>query len=303
MHSELINNKMEQEAKQYSCKICKYSTDTPSPKELGSARGNTGRFINNTFDLWKCPKCLSIHTLGNMDMADMYSDYPLNKRTLDVFAKGTYKNLLNRLIKGGLKPSDTILDYGCGNGIFIEFMKSQGYESIKGYDPYVKEYEGSLEGDMKFDWVIANDVIEHCNNPIDMMQHALGLLKKGGHFYAGTADSQDVQMNDLENHTMRLHLPYHRVIVNQAMLLHIGRILGLDPLFVFLRSYMDTLKPFSNYRFLDEFSKALDHNLDKTLDPSNSLIVIKKPKLLWYACVGYFCPSAYEPAVLWRNPE
>ncbi len=293
---------MNKETIPYTCKICRYSTESPGSKDLGCARGNTGRFLNQTFDLWKCPKCLSIHTLGDVDLADIYADYPLNNRVLDIYAKGTYNNLLNRLKTAGLQTSDRILDYGSGNGIFIEFMESQGYTNIHGYDPYVKAYEALPDENSKFDWVIANDVIEHCIDPVGMMEHALGFLKKGGHFYAGTADSQDVDMTDLDAHTMRLHLPFHRVIINQAMLLHLGRLFDMEPVSVFLRSYMDTLRPFSNYRFLDEFSKALGHNLDKALDPSNSTIVFKHPKLFFYAFFGYFFPSAYEPAVLWHYP-
>jgi len=237
-----------------------------------------------------------------VELADIYADYPLNNRVLDVYAKGTYTNLLNRLKRAGIKPSDRILDYGSGNGIFIQFMESRGYPNIQGYDPYVKGYETPPDEGGKFDWVIANDVIEHCIDPIDMMEHALSFIKKGGYFYAGTADSQDVDMNNLEAHTMRLHLPFHRVIINQAMLLHLGRQFDLEPVAVFLRSYMDTLRPFSNYRFLDEFSKALGHDLDRALDPSNSTVVFKHPKLFFYAFFGYFFPSAYEPAVLWHCP-
>ena len=113
------------------------------------------------------------------------------------------KVLLKRLKKAGLKHSDSILDYGSGNGIFVQYMEGRGYENIKGYDPYVEGYENPPDNGNKFDWVIANDVIEHCSDPVEMMKDALGYLKKGGHFYAGTADSQDVDMNDLKAHIMR----------------------------------------------------------------------------------------------------
>jgi hypothetical protein len=64
---------------------------------------------------------------------------------------------------------------------------------------------------------------------------------------------------------------------------------------------MDTLMPFANYRFLDEFNKALGHNMDLALDPSASKVVLRKPALFFYAFFGYFCPSAYEPAVVLRK--
>ena len=296
-----ISEKNPYTEKPITCKICAYGPSAPRKKDMGQAIGNTRRFMHQTFTLWKCPKCLSIHAVDPVDPADIYSDYPLNKRVLDVYAKGTYTNLLRRLSKRGLTKTDHILDYGCGgNGIFIQFLQKEGYPHVTGYDPFVSAYAQMPDKDQKFDWVIANDVIEHCDNPVEMMQHALGFVKENGHFYAGTADSQDVNMDDLEPHITRLHLPFHRVIINQAMLLHLGLKFGLEPVDIYLRSYMDTLRPFSNYRFLDEFNKALGHDLDKAIDPASASIVIKKPKLLYYAFFGYFFPSAHEPAVLWH---
>jgi hypothetical protein len=45
----------------------------------------------------------------------------------------------------------------------------------------------------------------------------------------------------------------------------------------------------------------LGHNMDLALDPSASNVVFRKPSLLFYALFGYFCPSAYEPAVVLRR--
>jgi hypothetical protein len=65
---------------------------------------------------------------------------------------------------------------------------------------------------------------------------------------------------------------------------------------------MDTLLPFSNYRFLDEFNRALGHNMDLALHPSSGKVVMRRPSLFFYALFGYFFPSAYEPAVVLRKP-
>jgi len=283
------------------CPICGYEPKRLSPKDIGFVRGNTERFKNKKFKLWKCPKCLSIISLEHIDFVDIYKDYPLNNRKLDIFAKGTLSNLLKRLISCGLKTEDKILDYGCGNGIFIDHLNSKGYKNVIGYDPYVKGFDKIPEKYEKFDWVIANDVIEHADNPFELIKDALTYLKEGGLMYVGTADSLPVEMDNLEPHVMRLHQPFHRVIITQASLIYIGVRLRLEPIKIYTRSYMDTLIPFANYRFLDEFSKALGHNMDKALDSSNSKIVFKKPWLLFYAFFGYFFPSAYEPAIVWKN--
>jgi SAM-dependent methyltransferase len=291
---------------QYQCLICGYNTTTPASSELGRARGNTQRFKSAIFTLWQCPRCKAIHAVDAVDMADIYSDYPLNReRTLDVFARGTFRNLLRRLTGNGLQRNHRVLDYGCGNGVYIDYLKEEGFVDVHGYDPFVPEYaDSSVLNPGSYDCVIANDVIEHVDDPRAMMQACANLVKPGGLLYVGTADAEGVDnMADLQRHIMRLHQPFHRVILTPQSLSSLGEELGLENVQAYRRSYMDTLMPFSNYRFLDEFNKAHGHILDQALAPDAARIILRKPSLLVYAFFGYFMPSAIEPAVLWRVPS
>ena len=285
-----------------TCRICGYQPHTVHACDLGTVRGNTERFRKTLYRLWKCPKCNTIHNIDPVDFHSIYSDYPLNKRRIDIFARCTLLNLLKRLKHAGLKKNDSILDYGCGNGIFIQFLKNKGYTDVSGYDPYVPEF-ASLPGQVQFDCVVANDVIEHASDPCSLVQDCVTILKPGGLFYIGTADARGVEMSNLEPHIMRLHQPFHRVIITQDSLKKLCSKAGLKPLQAYRRSYMDTLIPFANYRFLDEFNKALGHNMDRALDPAAGRMLFRQPKLLFYGLFGYFCPSAYEPAVVARKPE
>lgn len=287
----------------YRCVLCDYETSDPAANDLGSVRGNTQRFLGDVFPLWRCPKCQTIHSVSNVDIADIYKDYPLNTaRRLDMYARGTLNNLLRRLVKNGLKKTDRVLDFGCGNGVSLRFYAEKGYSNVVGYDPYVSDYD-TLDPANGFDWVVSNDVIEHCNDPYGMMRECIDLLKPDGVLYVGTADSEGVEsMRDLEQHIMRLHQPFHRVIMTQSGLLSLGQRLGLELVTAYTRSYMDTLRPFVNYRFLDEFNKALGHNLDAAFDPAAGQLVVTQPRLLFFGLFGYFFPSAREPAVLWRKP-
>ena len=101
------------------CRICGYHCAAPAAGELGACRGNTERFAGDSHHLWKCPRCASIHNIDPVDFADLYRDYPLNQRRLDVFARGTLRNLLRRLERAGLAKDASILDYGCGDGEFL----------------------------------------------------------------------------------------------------------------------------------------------------------------------------------------
>jgi SAM-dependent methyltransferase len=283
------------------CRICGHDDDGLDPTAFGTVRGNTHRFLGQEFRLWKCPQCLSIHSLDPVDFGDIYADYPLNRRRLDVFARGTLGNLLRRLVRAGLKKTDSVLDYGCGNGLFVQYLGERGYARAAGYDPYVGRF-ASLDLESRFDCVVANDVIEHVEDPRALVAQCAKLCRPEGLIYFGTADSEPVDMRDLEPHIMRLHQPFHRIILTQSELIRLALEPGLGLLRSYRRSYMDTLMPFSNYRFLDEFNAALGNDMDRALDPAAGRIVGRKPSLLLYAFFGYFMPSAYEPAVVLRKP-
>src|SRR5690242_16886749 len=92
-------------------------------------------------------------------------------------------------------------------------------------------------------------------------------------------------MTDLEPHVMRLHQPFHRVIITQASLKELATGADLELVAAYRRSYMDTLLPFSNYRFLDEFNRALGHNLDLAPDPAAAKLVARNPSFSFSRCL------------------
>lgn len=282
------------------CQICHRNQSTADKYSLGQARGNTRRFMKKAFDLWKCANCQSLHSLSNVDFADLYADYPLNKRKLDVFARGTLGNLIRRLNREGINKDHSILDYGCGNGLLMALLQEKGHERAVGFDPYVHPY--TKKPQELFDCVVANDIIEHVADIRKTIKDAAALVKPGGLLYIGTADSDGVEMDNLEPHIMRLHQPYHRTILNEPTLHALALETGFKLVRSYRKSYMDTLQPFANYRFLDEMSKALDHNMDAMLNPKESArAVLMHPSLILFGLVGYFAPTAYEPAVILRR--
>ena len=109
-------------------------------------------------------------------------------------------------------------------------------------------------------------------------------------------------MGHLEPEIMRLHQPFHRVMFTQQTLEKLACEAGLEVLKTHRRSYMDTWRPFSNYRFLDEFNAALGHELERAFEPSAGAAIGRHPSLLLFAFFGYLMPSAYEPAVVLRKP-
>jgi SAM-dependent methyltransferase len=285
------------------CRICGYEPADPDPKEFGSIRGNTQRFCNALFRLWKCPRCLTLYSLDPVDYADIYADYPLNRRQMDHFARRSMANILRRLKRAGLGKTDKILDYGCGNGLFIRFLNEAGYPNVAGYDPYLPSYARLPAEQAPFDCVVNNDTVEHVDDPRGMIQQCKDLLRPGGLFYLGTADSEPVDLKNLEPEVMRLHQPYHRVLFTQETLKRLGTEAGFELVRAYRRSYFDTLTPPVNYRFLDELNKAVDNTLERALDPKDATrAILRTPRMWFFALFGYFFPTAYEPAVILRKP-
>lgn len=285
------------EAGPYCCRVCGYETRRARPQDVGEAPGNTERFAPKTFRLWQCPACRTIRSLDPVDFAAVYADYPLKQRKLDFFARRTLGNLLRRLRSAGLKKTDRILDYGCGNGVFVAYLREKGYADVSGFDPYEARYAAEPPADATFDCVIVNDVIEHCDDPREILRKCGVLLRDGGLLYVGTSDAAGVAMDRLEPHLMRLHLPFHRTIMLEEKLHDLVLETGFLRARSWRRSYMDTLVPFANYRFLDEFNKALGHIIDRAFAAPDPLLFVKHPRLLFFGFFGYFLPSACEPAI------
>jgi SAM-dependent methyltransferase len=287
-----------------ACQICGHSASAPLPGELGEVRGNTARFRDRSFRIWKCPGCASITAVDPVDFHDIYRDYPLEKRQLDVFARGTLGKLTRRLERAGMRPEHSVLDYGCGNGLYLRYLADHGYSRLVGFDPYVTDYASPPDDDGPFDVVVNNDTIEHCDDVRGVFRHCVDLVAAGGLLYVGTADSEPVDPARLEPHVMRLHQPFHRVIVTEKILHELSEEFGMTILRSYRRSYQDTLRPFSNYRFLDELNRSLGHDLDRALDPQQSTRAFtRSPRLWFFALFGYFFPSAWEPAVVLRRPQ
>ena len=283
-----------------TCTVCSFEENPLNKNHVGFAQGNTEKYREVTYALWKCPKCQTVLALDPVDFKEIYTDYALSNRKLDDFARTTYAQLIGRLVKAGLRKEHRILDLGCGNGVLVKLLAEKGFAQPVGYDPYVEEYNSPPEK-QSFDCVVANDVIEHVEDPRQFIQECLGYLKPGGLLYIGTCDSESVNIKALDHEITRLHQPFHRILFTQKTLLTLGEESGAQVVSTYRRSYMDTLKPFANYRFLDEACRVFDRSMDDALDPWSQAIYMFTPRVWFFGFFGYFFPSAYEPAVILKK--
>jgi 2-polyprenyl-3-methyl-5-hydroxy-6-metoxy-1,4-benzoquinol methylase len=85
---------------------------------------------------------------------------------------------LDRILK--LKQNPTVLDYGCGNGIFVDFLKSKGVNAY-GYDKFNKDFNKMPK--LKFDIVVMVEVVEHLAPPHKEISDVYKALNDGGILY------------------------------------------------------------------------------------------------------------------------
>ncbi len=101
------------------------------------------------------------------------------------------------------KPGGQLLDIGCGPGFFLDEAKKAGWQ-VRGVDlsEWAKKYSHDhfgidvFTGSLKeakfpnnfFDRIVMNDVIEHLENPKEMLQEIRRILKNDGILYLSTPD-------------------------------------------------------------------------------------------------------------------
>ena len=88
-------------------------------------------------------------------------------------ALAEYKHNIYEVIKNN--NVKTILDYGCGKGRIVMYVKdTQPNTEVVGYDPGMEEYKTLPEG--KFDFVWCTDVLEHIEP--DLIENVLNHINE-----------------------------------------------------------------------------------------------------------------------------
>lgn len=207
------------------CNLCEDPGTLEGAAEAGEVPCNVREFSRDLFTLWRCTGCGSLHCAQDADLDRYYARYPLKIQKLSFNDRIGYRNRLRLLQAQGLSSSARILDYGCGAGLFVEFLREQGIENATGYDPYVPEYADQRRLEEQYDAVVSYDVIEHSDDPRSFLRSLVRLVRPGGLVVVGTPNAQNVSVHRKGDPS--LHVPYHRHILSERALLALGREDGL----------------------------------------------------------------------------
>jgi 2-polyprenyl-3-methyl-5-hydroxy-6-metoxy-1,4-benzoquinol methylase len=267
------------------CAICQVPRSPNA--ERATVRSNVRRFASERFVVWRCSNCQSIHAEGTTDLSAYYAAYPMHAVELDWRARAVYRAQLRRLVRAGFHREHSLLDYGCGSGAFLRFLRNAGYGHCVGYDAYNPEFaDESLITRRRYDCLIAQDVLEHAVHPWPLLRVLRDLLAPGGLLAIGTPNASAIDLARPESYLHTLHQPYHRHIVSKTALLELGRALGLSLLRYYPRSYINTAVPFINHRFLLYYLRSRDDTFDAAFEQVKPSLRLLSPQALFFGLFG-----------------
>jgi len=266
------------------CPLCDEPGALAGTRDVVRVASNVRKFRDEPFTVWRCEHCRSLHAKEGVELAPYYAGYPLQNQRLDFFTRVSFRNRLKILERGGLRRGQRVLDYGCGAGMFVRYLRDAGYDII-GYDPYSPEFADRARLATRFDALISQDVLEHAEVPSEMLQEWAGLLNDGGLLFVGTPNADEIDLQQPELYSFEIHQPYHRHLLSEQALVDAAAKVGFTPVVVDKRFYIDTWVPFNNLAFARAYVARLGGDLDAAFEPPHVATVLRTPKL-WF--LGYF---------------
>lgn len=288
---------------QYTCRICLAEHSGASAPEQASVRSNVRRFCDRNFNLWRCDRCRSIHARDHVDLEEYYHHYPFFAQKLDWAVRRAYGRALRRLKRQGLSRSHRILDYGCGSGHMVRLLKEKGYDAA-GYDQYSPDYREPPAAHERFDCIIAQDVVEHAEDPLQILKDLDNLAAEGALIAIGTPNAAGIDLGRPDKFLYPLHQPYHRHVFAIDALLAAGRDLGWRLDRYYSTPYTNQPIPFLSLPFLHYYFRCFDNNVDLVFErPLASAKLWLSPQTGFMALFGYFLCDDADIMAIFRKPE
>jgi 2-polyprenyl-3-methyl-5-hydroxy-6-metoxy-1,4-benzoquinol methylase len=288
--------------KRHSCILCSAESSHGTLERAG-VRSNVRAFRDNEYAVWRCGNCRSIHATDDVDLALHYAAYPFHDLGRDIRLSIVYSKLLSRLRRSGLRRSSTLLDYGCGSGAFVEFLRDRGYGGACGYDEFNPEMARPARLSSRYDFVLAQDVVEHVDAPLVLLTRLGDLAAPGGVVAIGTPDAERIELARANDFIHTLHAPYHRHIFSRRALEQATAALGWVLERRYATMYTNTLVPFMNEAFYRFYAGLFDDTLDALFGPVNGAVLLRNlPRALWTGVFGSFASRKTDPMTIFRRP-
>ena len=282
-----------------SCIVC---GDARAPSEVADVPSNVRAFRNETFAVWRCAGCRSIHARDDVDLAHYYAGYPMHGDGGGAAMRAFFGVQRRRLRAAGLADGANVLDYGCGAGAFVRYLETARVTAT-GYDAYAEAYADRGALARSYDAVVVQDVIEHVADPNALLVELDALVRPGGLVLIGTPDADAIDLARVRRFTHALHAPYHRHILPRDELVRRGEGVGWSLVRVYRSHYANTAQPFLNARFVHHYLRSRDNTLDAALDPPRlGLRLLIDPRTYVFGLFGALAPPREDMCAVFRKP-
>lgn len=284
------------------CNLC--GTARADDAEQAMVRCNVRKFPGESFPVWRCMHCASIHCGVEVDLAHYYAGYPIFDAELSWMLNVVYASMLKRLRECGLKDGARILDYGCGSGLLVQYLRKHGFPDTVGYDRFAEAYKDTSVLAQRYDCIVTQDVIEHVDDPHAFLTELSAMLVPGGMVSVGTPEATALDLKDPENFVHALHQPFHRHILSRDALLDAGKQQGWELIRYYATMYNNTLVPTMNPRFVAHYLRCFDDVYDLVAEPVHiDSWKVWSPVTLFYALFGYFFDRHTDVQAVFRAPH
>lgn len=262
-------------------------------------------FAGQEFHVWRCAACGTLHCRERVDLDHYYAAYPFARARLTRPFRLFYGNLARRLSAAGLRPESRLLDYGCGRGLLVRYLRQRGFRHVVGFDPYgdpAGSGDRAVLDQGPFDVVLLQDVLEHVEDPRALFRELAGYLRAGATILVGTPNAARIDLTRPRAFLNELHAPYHLHIYDRAGVEALGRELGWQPVGFYDRAYHDLRLPGLNTRAAKAYQEALDGTLDAALEKIRPGVLLRSPSFWWQAVAGYWTSQRADMTVVFRRP-
>jgi SAM-dependent methyltransferase len=270
--------------------------------EQASVPSNVRVFSSEKFAYWRCRHCGSIHARDEVDLAHYYLRYPFHDLPSDWRFNAMHTRQLARLRRAGLERSHKILDYGCGSGHFVRFLRAKGYSRARGFDEYREQYKDRSVLGERYDCIVSQDVIEHVSSPNVLLDELGSATEDRAIIAIGTPNASAIDLGRPRDFVHAIHAPYHRHILSRDALIDAGRRHGLALSRFYSTMYTNTRVPFLNEAFYRYYGRILDDTLDVATEPVHvGALLLRLPLTLFWGFFGSFFSRHTDVMAVFRK--
>jgi 2-polyprenyl-3-methyl-5-hydroxy-6-metoxy-1,4-benzoquinol methylase len=240
--------------------------------------------------LVQCPECsfvFSNQAPSQEELDKVYSNYSRNHGHLTLISQEKIQKRAQTLMN--LKPLQTVLDIGCGDGHFLSSFQKLG---VKTFGTEFDEFSAStakkngaiiLDGGLMpeipndlqgFDAIIFTEVIEHINNPETVLNHFYKILSPGGLIFMTTPNFASIERYALGPEWGMICYPEHISYYTPRTLNQAFKKIGFKKISV----YTENISVFRISQYYKNKNNKISkqNQMVKKIDPENISVIAQQ---------------------------